>query len=249
MLPVALDTIPVHRLSLAARRRKAMIRAGRASKTLVSPMAHERLDPLTRILSATAASLARPLYLAAGAALSFFRRRDPAIDSSQAAALAGIDKRQWSAALLKQLEWRRFEELCVAYLQALGYQAKVEPSRTQGGVGIQAARELRAAMSAAGLGKGLLVTSGRFTPEAAAFAGQQNIHLMDGAELLAGIGGLAPEKSAALLKFATQGDFLTPTCPGCALKMISRKSTKDGRKYWGCRNYPRCKHTLVAVPA
>ena len=252
-----------------------MIRAGRAGKTLLSPMAHERLDPLTRILSATAANLARPLYLAAGAALSFFRRRDPAIDSSQAAALAGIDKRQWSAALLKQLEWRRFEELCVAYLQALGYQAKVEPSRTPGGVdihltapgaegvslvaqckawdayrvGLKAARELRAAMSAAGLAKGLLVTSGRFTPEAAAFAGQQNIHLMDGAELLAGIGGLAPEKSAALLKFATQGDFLTPTCPGCALKMISRKSTKDGRTYWGCRNYPRCKHTLVAVPA
>ena len=239
-------------------------------------MAHERVDPLTRILGGTAAALARPLQIAAGAALSFFRRRDPTIDSAQAAALAGVDKRKWSAELLKQLEWRRFEELSVAYLEVLGYQAKVERSRTQAGVDIRltapgaerasllgqckpwdayrvgpkSARELRAAMSAAGLDKGLLVTSGRFTPEAAAYAREQGIHLMDGAELLAGIAGLAPEKSAALLKFATQGDFLTPTCPGCALKMISRKSTKDGRKYWGCRNYPRCKHTLAgAIPA
>ena len=61
---------------------------------------------------------------------------------------------------------------------------------------------------------------------------------------------LAPEKAAALLKFATQGDFLTPTCPSCSLKMISRKSTNAGRKFWGCRNYPRCKHILAgAVPA
>ena len=239
-------------------------------------MAHERVEPLTRILRGTVVALARPLSIAAGAALSFLRRRDPTIDSAQAAALAGVDKRKWSAELLKQLEWRRFEELCVAYLEALGYQAKVERSRTQAGVDIRltapgaerasllgqckpwdayrvgpkAARELRAAMSAAGLDKGLLVTSGRFTPEAAAYAREQSIHLMDGAELLAGIAGLAPEKSAALLKFATDGDFLTPTCPSCSLKMISRKSTRDGRKYWGCRNYPRCKHTLAgAIPA
>ena len=102
-------------------------------------------------------------------------------------------------------------------------------------------------MSAAGLGEGLLVTAGRFTPEAAAYARANDIRLLDGAGLLA---GLPPEKSLAVLKFATQGDFLTPTCPSCSLKMISRKSTKEGRKYWGCRNYPRCKHMLAgAVPA
>jgi ssDNA-binding Zn-finger/Zn-ribbon topoisomerase 1 len=34
--------------------------------------------------------------------------------------------------------------------------------------------------------------------------------------------------------------------------MISRQSTKDGRKYWGCRNYPACKQTFAStasVPA
>ena len=53
-----------------------------------------------------------------------------------------------------------------------------------------------------------------------------------------------PEKALAVYKLATQGDFLTPTCPSCAIKMISRKSTAHGRPYWGCRNYPACKHTF-----
>jgi restriction system protein len=208
---------------------------------------------------------------APAAALSYFRRRrEASLDARQAAALAAVDKRQWSAQLLKQLEWRRFEELCIAWFEARGYAASIAQRATQAGadirlaapgaeapallahctgwdayrVGIKAARELRGAMSAAQLGEGVLLTSGRFTREAAAYAREQHIELIDGAALLAGIAALAPEKALALLKFATQGDFLTPTCPHCALKMISRKSTRDGRKFWGCRNYPRCKHML-----
>jgi restriction system protein len=236
-------------------------------------MPAERPNSLSRILTSTAATLARPLQIAS-AALSFFRGgRDPAIDSRQAAALEGVDKRQWSAQLLKQLEWRRFEELCVAYYETLGYQASVARSAKHTGVdirltaegadkpsivvrceawdayrvGLKAVRELRDAMTAAGLAEGLLLTSGRFTHEAVTYARAQHIHLIDGAELLAAIMALPPEKAHGLLKFATQGDFLTPTCPSCSLKMISRKSTKDGRKYWGCRNYPRCKHTLPSL--
>lgn len=208
----------------------------------------------------------------AAAVLSYFRgSRDPSIDSRQAAALAGVDKRNWSALLLKQLEWRRFEELCVAYFEALGYQSSIARSATRTGldirliaagernaslvvqckawdayrVGIKAARELRSAMGAAGLAEGVLLTAGRFTPEAADYARKQNIRLIDGADLLAGIAALAPEKALALLKFATEGDFLTPTCPSCSLKMISRKSTREGRKFWGCRNYPRCKQIVA----
>ena len=26
--------------------------------------------------------------------------------------------------------------------------------------------------------------------------------------------------------------------------MISRRSTAQGRRYWGCRNYPACKQTF-----
>jgi restriction system protein len=237
-----------------------MITRGFAVKALLSAMLNETPNPLARILSRAAA------------VLSFFRAsRDPSIDSRQAAALAQVDKRKWSAQLLKSLEWRRFEELSVAYFEALGYQSSIARSATRAGldirliaagakdaslvllckawdayrVGIKAARELRAAMTAAGLAEGVLITAGRFTPEAAAYAREQSIRLIDGVELLAGIAALAPEKARALLEFATEGDFLTPTCPSCSLKMISRKSTKEGRKFWGCRNYPRCKQMFA----
>jgi len=113
-------------------------------------------------------------------------------------------------------------------------------------VGIKAARELRSAMASANAGEGVLVTSGRFTQEAIDFARKENIQLIDGEDLLAKIAALVPEKALALLKFATQGDFLTPTCPNCSIKMLSRKSTREGRSFWGCRNYPSCKHTFTA---
>jgi restriction system protein len=183
------------------------------------------------------------------------------------------DGRLWSAQLLKQLEWRRFEELCAAYFELQGFGTRIARTNADGGVdlhlcaagsekaailvhckawnayrvGIEPVRALRSAMAAAKIGAGRLVTSSRFTQEAVELAAKHNIQLVDGAALLAGLAALPPEKALALLKFATQGDYQTPTCPSCGVKMISRKSTSAGRKYWGCRNYPRCKHTVAAL--
>ena len=237
-------------------------------------MPNEKRNPFSQIFFGAAATLARPFASAAGAAaagLSFLRgSRDPFIASSQSAALSKVDTHKWTPQLLKQLEWRRFEELCTAYFEALGFGTNIAQPGKHGGVdihliaegsgttsivlqckawdayrvGIKAARELRGAMASASVGEGVLVTSGRFTQEAVDFARKENIQLVDGADLLAKISALLPEKALALLKFATQGDFLTPTCPSCSVKMISRNSTQGGRTFWGCRNYPRCKQTL-----
>jgi restriction system protein len=204
---------------------------------------------------------------ALAAHLSFLhRRREPARLSN---ARARFETR-WTAELLKQLEWRRFEELCAAYFEALGFRADVTGTTASGGidihlvaqgaerastlvqcqpwnayrVGIKPARGLRAALTAADLGEGVLVTAGKFTQEARDFARKEKLTLIDGAELIAKIGTLPPEKALDLLRFATQGDFNTPTCPACELKMIPRKSTTHGRKFWGCRNYPTCKQTF-----
>ena len=186
-----------------------------------------------------------------------------------------LDSRKWSPELLKQLEWRRFEELCAAYSEAMGFATKIGAPGAGGGVdvvvkskdsvflarckawdayrvGIKSVLELRSAMAAAKMGKGVLLTSGRFTQEAVTLAGKEHIQMIDGAALLEKLAALSPEKSQALLKFATQGDFLTPTCPACSIKMTSRQSTREGRKFWGCRNYPACKHTFAgtaSVPA
>jgi restriction system protein len=223
----------------------------------------------------------RPLAFAAGAKRSLgalwsvLRRGEET--PVKAALRLKLDTRRWNPELLKQLEWRRFEEVCAAYYETLGFAVGTSGAGTPAGVDIvirdkdaktqsiarckawdayrvgpKAVRELRRAMNAAKIADGMLLTSGRFTYDAVNLAAQEGIRLIDGAAFLERIAALAPDKALALLQFATQGDFLSPTCPSCSIKMISRQSTRDGRKYWGCRNYPACKQTFAgtaSVPA
>jgi len=205
------------------------------------------------------------------------RRREPADASRVAAPRSAQDDPsgtgRWSLELLRRLEWRRFEELCTAYYDALGFTTTQARSGADGGadiglvaegadkvssivqckgwsvytVGIKPVRELRAAMAAAGVPQGVLLACGTFTSEAKEFSRGENIQLVDGAELLRKIGALAPEQGQALLKLATAGDFSTPTCPACGIKMTARTSSTEGRKFWGCLNYPRCKRTFFGA--
>jgi restriction system protein len=179
---------------------------------------------------------------------------------------------QWTPELLKRLEWRRFEELCAAYFEALGFRVELAAHGAEGGtislyskgatstsilvqcrpwdahrVGIKSVRGLRGAMTSGNIGEGVLVTSGKFTQVARVFAVKEKISLIDGAGLVDKMSALAPETALELLRFATEGDYQTPTCPACTIKMIKRKSTTRGRTYWGCRNYPACKHTFSEV--
>ena len=204
------------------------------------------------------------------------RARGPVGERGKSAERAKFDTRKWTPALLRHLDWRRFEETCAAYFEAQGFTTRITFTRPSGEadialcaagagsasillhckawdpyrVGMRGLRELHAAMSAAGVAQGMLITSGRATQEAMIFAAKEHIELIDGAALLARLDALPPEKSLALLKFATQGDFLTPTCPCCSIKMTSRTSTPGGRKFWGCLNYPRCQQTFFgSAPA
>ncbi len=220
------------------------------------------------------ATLAHPFSFAAKAASaagsSLGRGARRFIRWRQSAAHSKLDVAQWTPELLKRLEWRRFEELCAAYFETLGFRADLVGAGADGDgaialyaqgsknaaiivqckpwtayrVGIKPVKGLRGAMTSGNVGEGVLVTSGKFTQEARDFAVKEKISLIDGNELVDKMAALVPEKALALLKFATEGDFLTPTCPSCAIKMISRKSTTHGRRYWGCRNYPACKHTF-----
>ncbi len=172
------------------------------------------------------------------------RRKEPAEDPSGTG--------RWSLELLRRLEWRRFEELCAAYYE-VAEGADKPPSVVQCKpssvytVGIKPVRELRAAMAAAGVPQGVVVACGTFTSEAKEFSRGENIQLIDGGELLRKIGALAPEQGQGLLKLATAGDFSTPTCPACGIKMTARTSSTEGRKFWGCPNYPRCKRTFFGA--
>jgi restriction system protein len=109
-------------------------------------------------------------------------------------------------------------------------------------------QDLRRAMTAAGITEAVLLTSGRFTHAAVDLAAKAHIQLIDGAALVDKLAALPAEQSAGLLQFATHGDFLTPTCPACSIKMVSRQAAQGGRRYWGCPNYPQCKETISSTP-
>jgi restriction system protein len=226
-----------------------------------------------------AMELGRMLLTAIGLPFALFNRSVRLIgERGQAARRAGFNTTVWTVELLRHLEWRRFEELCAAYFEALGFTASVTRARADGAadialriegadgravlarckawsaypVGLKPLQELASAMAPAGVSEAVLVTSGRFTQPAVDFAAKHKIELLDGARLLAKFADLVPEQALALLKLATKGDFLTPTCPECSIKMISRKSTGEGRAFWGCVNYPSCKQTFSStahVPA
>jgi len=227
---------------------------------------------VTAALAGAAAVLAFSIAVALGVARWRGRGQTPArAGEAQTAASSGLEQGAWSADVLQRLEWRRFEELCVAYFEALGFRAQTARLGANGGidvklyrgesqtpavivrckawnadmVGVTPVRELRGAMAAQEVDQGFFVASGAFTREAREFAAQEKINLLGGDGLLEMIKALAPEQSAALLRLATQGDFSTPTCPACGVKMVSRKSRKRGKAFWGCVNYPRCRYTFM----
>src|SRR3954464_4469446 len=70
------------------------------------------------------------------AAWSLLRGYKESFGEPGQAARAKFDTRKWTAELLKHLDWRRFEELCAAYFEALGFSTRITQSRAGGGVGI-----------------------------------------------------------------------------------------------------------------
>src|SRR5262249_40692770 len=131
------------------------------------------------IVRGALAALQQPLSWAArlprAAAVLLLRTQSPE-ERSASAAHAKFDTTRWSLELLKPPEWRRFEELCVAYFEALGFNVQISHSRSDGAVdiglcaagaerasavvhcqawnafrvGAKPVRELRAAMTSAG---------------------------------------------------------------------------------------------------
>lgn len=45
-----------------------------------------------------------------------------------------------------------------------------------------------------------------------------------------------------LMALATMGDYKTPSCASCGVKMLKRNGKRG--EFWGCANYPRCKQML-----
>jgi restriction system protein len=179
--------------------------------------------------------------------------------------LPPVGTKSWSLELLRLLEWKRFEQVCAAYFEALGFRARLAPPGPDGGVdihlyltdsptasivvqckawqgrvGVEKIRALYGVMAADKVSEGIFATTGLYSADAKAFAAGKNIHLIDGDDFLRKLRALPDDKQAAILQLAVWEDFTTPTCPSCGIKMVERTPRSGGDKFWGCRNFPRC---------
>lgn len=175
--------------------------------------------------------------------------------------------KKWTLELLRIIEWKRFEEICADYFEEIGFTAKTQKSGADGGidihlfwrdspkhvaiaqckawaasnVGVAQVRELYGVMMSEGVREAFFLATGDFTDDAKKFAQDKNLTLVTGDELVKRINELPDERKGKLLIKATWGDYATPTCASCGIKMVRRKGKFE---FWGCANFPRCRTTM-----
>lgn len=184
-------------------------------------------------------------------------------------------KRQVRKASLQDLSWRQFERLIGEMYRRQGYSVVETPRRADGGidymlargperwlvqckhwksrkVGVTTVRELAGVVAARQATGGIVITSGRFTPPAQAFAKSSDIRLVDGELLARELLTFAEEPGLSHLHPAHRGSSDgngTPVCPACGGDMIKRTARRGdhaGKQFWGCARYPDC-HGTVAI--
>ena len=231
-----------------------------------------------------------PLLCLAGAGMSAYRRAER---TKLLATATGGD----TSLEVSRMTWQQFELLvgeafrsqgyCVAELGGAGPDGGVDLVLTKNGarylvqckqwrafkVGVSVVRELFGVMAAQRAEGGFLVTSGRLTEEAKAFAAGKNITLIDGERLAKflrsgqvgrpaapnpyrnSVSTLQPvaataEEAAAQPTAAKNNGRATaetvPFCPRCSKPMVrrmARQGANAGSAFWGCSAYPECRGT------
>ncbi|WP_442975034.1 restriction endonuclease, partial [Salmonella enterica] len=209
-----------------------------------------------------------PLICLAGAGMSVWRRRERrqlVTDVAQSRAADALDG----------MSWQQFEKLVGEGFRLQGYRV-VE---TGGGgadgsvdlvlakgtekflvqckqwraykVGVDVVRELYGVMAARGATGGFVVSSGRFTDDAVAFATGRNIRLVDGPQLHAlirqargaatpsAMAPASPEQDRAGVAASTASRTLAcPLCDKPMVKRTAKRGANAGGAFWGCAGYP-----------
>ncbi len=173
----------------------------------------------------------------------------------------------WTLGVLQQLEWRRFEQVCVGLVETMGYSgvsisngpddeaslyliqhdagmthALVKTAAGNGVVEVDQIRALYAAMTRQQILQGFCITAGEFVPEAIAAARGVGLFAIDGATLLQKLNAMPALQQEDLLKRVFQGDYAIPSCPSCGKTMTLRDAGVDA--IWRCSDYPTCKAQL-----
>lgn len=213
-----------------------------------------------------------PVICLVGAAMSAWRRR----------VRSGLVARSTSspaAEALSTLRWQDFERLVGEAFRLEGYRVgETGGGGADGGVdlvlrkgteqflvqckhwrahqvGVDVVRELYGVMAARGAAGGFVVTSGRYTRDATAFASGRNIQLVDGDALMVRL-RKAKASLAAQRQVPAREPVIAPenlpaasaavSCPTCSSPMVervARRGNQPGQRFWGCVTYPRCRGT------
>lgn len=211
-----------------------------------------------------------PMICLIGAGISAWRRRE------RTALIANVVQGD-ATSVLDGMSWQQFERLVGEAFRLQGFGVVETGSGADGGVdlvlskgsekflvqckqwralkvGVDVVRELYGVMAARGSAGGFVVTSGRFTDDAANFTSGRNISLIDGPKLYRLIqqtGHAArsalPAQSPQPRSIGEASSRAAPTlCPLCAKSMVRRvakRGANAGAEFWGCTAYPACKGT------
>ncbi|QMV74413.1 restriction endonuclease [Comamonas piscis] len=225
-----------------------------------------------------------PFMCLIAAAMSAWRRK-------QRKALVSTVAQAQDAAALDGISWREFELLVGEAYRLQGYRIiELGGNGPDGGVdlvllkgsekflvqckqwkaqsvGVAIVRELYGVMAARGATGGFVVTSGRYSNDAQAFARGRNITLVDGPQLFAMVQRARqsmlsprterapatvtkPQAAVAAAPSAVAPSTAQPACPRCSAAMelrTARQGTHAGKSFWGCSTFPGCRGTLAAA--
>ena len=154
--------------------------------------------------------------------------------------------RAWTLDALRSLEWKRFELICAKYYEATGFFSETHRCGPDGGidvklyrvdpekplvvvqckawvnvaVGVKEIRELLGVMAHEKIGRGVFITTSSYTPQALEFGASNPLQLLDGPQFVEKLRSLPPAQQIRLLQFAFEGDYMTPTCASCGVKLV-----------------------------
>lgn len=176
--------------------------------------------------------------------------------------------RQSSIESIRELSWKRFEELLgeayrrhgftVIENSGVGADGGIDLVIRRGGetylvqakqwktykVGVKVVREMLGLVTAHKAKGAIVVCSADFTQEARDFAAKNHVELVDGPALLELVRSL---QSTASLPAGLASQLASDRiCPSCGREMVLRTATRGanaGGRFWGCSGYPECRHT------
>jgi hypothetical protein len=182
-----------------------------------------------------------------------------------------IDEREWSLGILQAMDWKLFENFCAEIFRRKGNEVEKTGTGVQGGIDfvvksvdvdvavqckhwkpgidLRQVREFFGAAVQAGYDQMVFITAGEFDDRVRqAYREDKSVQLIDGEALLRNINKMGVEVSDELLQLVVRdsGDWQTPTCVECGIKMVMRQAKEIGKRYWGCANFGRtgCYQTI-----